>query len=306
MNNSKEGLAEIKLSSLPRVHGGKVRDIFAVDDDRWLIVASDRLSAFDVVFPDPIPQKGEILTRLSRYWFTKTRHIVPNHVIDVPLEMVVPDARDLTVVQNRALVVKKLNPLPVEAVVRGYLAGSGWKDYQNKNSICGLELPPGMQLAERLPEPIFTPATKAKIGEHDENIAFKDLQEILGGNLADNVRQVSLSLYSYLAEFSAARGLILADTKFEFAVDDSEKLVLIDEIGTPDSSRFWPIDSYKVGISPPSFDKQYVRDWVEKTGWNKKAPAPRLPANVISQTTARYQEALTRITEKSTDQNKQD
>lgn len=295
MNDLKEGLAKIELSSLPRVHGGKVRDIFAVDDERWLIVASDRLSAFDVVFPDPIPRKGKILTQLSRHWFNKTTHIVPNHLIDLPLEMVVSNSADLEQIHDRALLVRKLSPLPVEAVVRGYLAGSGWKDYQISSAVCGIDLPPGMRLAQQLPEPIFTPATKAAIG-HDENITYQDLEDLVGREVASQIKQTSLTLYSYLAQFSAAKGIIVADTKFEFALGPSGQLVLIDEIGTPDSSRFWPTDSYKIGVSPPSFDKQYVRDWVEKTGWDKRPPAPRLPADVISQTTKRYQEALERLT----------
>jgi len=294
---SDRGLYRADLSTLPRVHGGKVRDIFGIDDDHWLVVASDRLSAFDVVFPDPIPGKGEVLTAVSRYWFDRTRHIVPNHLADLPLEAAVPDAADRGIVAGRAMVVRRLEALPVEAVVRGYLAGSGWKDYQATGAVCGIGLPAGLQLADRLPEAVFTPATKAATGEHDENISFDACAGLIGGNLAERVRAAAFELYAFAAERARERGIIIADTKFEFGLDSDGTLTLIDEALTPDSSRFWPADSWRPGASPPSFDKQYVRDWLESSGWNKKPPAPHLPPEVIRQTAARYQEARRRLTE---------
>ena len=290
------GLYRTELKSLERVHGGKVRDIFAVDDDHWLLVASDRLSAFDVVFPDPIPGKGEVLTAVSRFWFGATRHIVPNHLVDIPLDEVVPDPGDRAIVANRSMVVRKLRALPVEAVVRGYLAGSGWKDYQASGGICGIQLPEGLQLADELPEPIFTPATKAEMGDHDENITFAACAGLIGEELAEQVRDAAFALYRFASAHARERGIIIADTKFEFGLDENDRLVLIDEALTPDSSRFWPADSWRPGISPPSFDKQFIRDWVEASGWNKKPPAPHLPADIIRQSAARYEEARQRLT----------
>ncbi len=290
------GLYRTELKSLERVHGGKVRDIFAVDGDHWLLVASDRLSAFDVVFPDPIPGKGEVLTAVSRFWFGATRHIVPNHLVDIPLEKAVPDPGDRAIVANRSMVVRKLRALPVEAVVRGYIAGSGWKDYQASGEICGIRLPEGLQLADQLPEPIFTPATKAEVGDHDENISFDACARLIGGKLAEQVRDTAFALYRFASEHARERGIIIADTKFEFGLDENDRLVLIDEALTPDSSRFWPADSWRPGISPPSFDKQFIRDWVEASGWNKKPPAPHLPADIIRQSAARYEEARQRLT----------
>ena len=291
-----EGLYRTELKSLERVHGGKVRDIFAVDEDHWLLVASDRLSAFDVVFPDPIPGKGEVLTAVSRFWFGATRHIVPNHLVDMPLEKAVPDPQDRAIVANRAMVVRKLRALPVEAVVRGYIAGSGWKDYQASGEICGIRLPEGLQLADELPELIFTPATKAEVGDHDENIAFDVCAELIGAELAEKIRATAFALYRFASAHARERGILIADTKFEFGLDDNDRLVLIDEALTPDSSRFWPADSWRPGISPPSFDKQFIRDWVEASGWDKKPPAPHLPADIIRQSAARYEEARQRLT----------
>ncbi len=290
------GLYRIELNSLQRVHGGKVRDIFAVDGNHWLLVASDRLSAFDVVFPDPIPGKGEVLTAVSRFWFGKTRHIVPNHLVDMPLEQAVPDAADREIVANRAMVVRRLRALPVEAVVRGYLAGSGWKDYRTSGAVCGIGLPAGLRLADELPEPIFTPATKAEAGDHDENISFDACARLIGRELAEKVRDTAFALYRFASAHARERGIIIADTKFEFGLDEDGTLVLIDEALTPDSSRFWPIDGWHPGTSPPSFDKQFIRDWVEASGWDKRPPAPHLPAEIIEQSAARYAEARRRLT----------
>ncbi len=290
------GLYRTELKGLERVHGGKVRDIFAVDDNHWLLVASDRLSAFDVVFPDPIPGKGEVLTAVSKFWFEATRHIVPNHLVDIPLEEAVPDPDDRAIVANRSMIVRKLRALPVEAVVRGYIAGSGWKDYRASGEICGIKLPPGLQLADELPEPIFTPATKAEVGDHDENISFDACAKLIGSELAEQVRETAFALYRFACAHARERGIIIADTKFEFGLDENDRLVLIDEALTPDSSRFWPADSWRPGISPPSFDKQFIRDWVEASGWDKTPPAPHLPADIISQSAARYEEARQRLT----------
>jgi len=279
------------LKSLPFLHRGKVRDIYAVGDDKLLVVQTDRLSAFDVILPDPIPEKGSVLTRLSLFWFDKLGHVVPNHLTGIAPETVVAtDERGQ--VQGRAMVVKRLKPLMIEAVVRGYVVGSGWKDYQATGAICGIKLPKGLAQAEKLPEPIFTPATKAPAGQHDENISFEQATDIIGVDYARQVRDVSLRLYREASDFAATRGIIIADTKLEFGVDAAGKLHLIDEILTPDSSRFWPKASYRTGISPPSFDKQFVRDWLESQPWNKKAPAPHLPLDVLSKTSQKYQEAL--------------
>jgi len=287
---------ETALHGLPLLHRGKVRDIYAVGDDHLLIVTTDRLSAFDVVLPDPIPGKGHVLQKISEFWFDQTRGLVPNQLSGLPLESAVSDPAELAMLQGRAAIVRRLRALPIEAVVRGYLIGSGWKDYQRSGTVCGIALPAGLQLAERLPEPLFTPATKAAAGEHDENISFAETERLLGAPVAAAVRSAALALYQHASAHAAARGLIIADTKFEFGLDASGQLTLIDEVLTPDSSRFWPADSYKVGTSPPSFDKQYVRDYLETLAWNKQAPGPALPAEVIARTAEKYQEALTRLT----------
>ncbi|MDZ4866186.1 MAG: phosphoribosylaminoimidazolesuccinocarboxamide synthase [Alphaproteobacteria bacterium] len=279
------------LKSLPFLHRGKVRDIYAVGDDKLLVVQTDRLSAFDVILPDPIPEKGSVLTRLSLFWFDKLGHVVPNHLTGIAPESVVA-ANERDQVAGRAMVVKKLKPLMIEAVVRGYVVGSGWKDYQATGAICGIKLPAGLAQAEKLPEPIFTPATKAPAGQHDENISYEEAADIIGADYARQVRDVSLRLYREAADYAATRGIIIADTKLEFGIDASGKLHLIDEILTPDSSRFWPKSDYRTGISPPSFDKQFVRDWLETQPWDKKAPAPKLPADVLAKTSEKYKEAL--------------
>ena len=289
-------LYQSDLSGLELLGRGKVRDIYAVDDDHLLIVTTDRLSAFDVVFPQPIPGKGEVLTRVSNFWFERTRAMVPNQLTDISLEAVVPDAEQRRRLGDRAMVVKRLRPLPVEAIVRGYLIGSGWKDYQKSGSVCGIPLPPGLQLADRLPEPIFTPSTKAEQGEHDVNVTFDAVADRIGAGLAEQVRQVSLRIYREAAEYALGRGIIIADTKFEFGLDREGRLHLIDEVLTPDSSRFWPADQYRPGISPPSFDKQFVRDYVETIGWNKRPPAPELPQEIIDRTAEKYREAERRLT----------
>jgi phosphoribosylaminoimidazole-succinocarboxamide synthase len=289
-------LFESDLSSLPLVARGKVRDIYAVGDDHLLIVTTDRLSAFDVVLPDPIPGKGAVLTAVSNFWFERTRALVPNHLADLDLAEVLPDAAERAQVEGRAIVVRRLRALPVEAIVRGYLIGSGWKDYRANGSVCGIALPAGLQLAERLPEPIFTPSTKAEVGGHDVNIDFSRAGALLGADVAARVRDVSLAIYSEAAAYARERGIIIADTKFEFGLDDAGKLYLIDEALTPDSSRFWPEDQYRVGISPPSFDKQFVRDYLETLDWDKTAPGPALPPDIIRRTADKYREALRRLT----------
>ncbi len=286
---------ESSLKSLPRLGRGKVRDIYAVGADKMLILVSDRLSAFDVVLADPIPDKGRVLTEMANFWFAKLAHIVPNHLTGIDPETVVQGEDEKAQVCGRSVVVRKLKPLPVEAVVRGYLIGSGWKDYQSTGAVCGIQLPKGLKQAEKLPQPIFTPATKASSG-HDENISFERMCAIVGKDIAGNVRDISLRLYQEAADFAAAKGILIADTKFEFGTDGEGKLVLIDEILTADSSRFWPADQYQVGISPPSFDKQYVRDYLETLDWDKTPPAPRLPPEVIARTSAKYREALERLT----------
>ena len=285
-----------ELRGLTRIHQGKVRDIYAVDDATMLIVTTDRLSAFDVVLPDPIPGKGRVLNGISNFWFAQTQQLVPNHLTGRALAEVVRDADERAMLEGRAVIVRRLKALPVEAVVRGYLIGSGWKDYQASGQLCGIELPAGLKLAAALPQPIFTPATKAAAGAHDVNIAFADLQALVGPELAAAVRDTALALYAFAAEHARRRGIIVADTKFEFGVDADGRLTLIDEVVTPDSSRFWPADTYCAGVSPPSFDKQYVRDYLETLDWNKKAPGPRLPAEVIARTSDKYREALTRLT----------
>jgi len=288
-------LHESNLTSLPLLHRGKVRDLYEVDAQHLLIVQTDRLSAFDVILPDPIPGKGEVLTTLSNFWFEKLRHIIPNHLSGIAPESVVSDVAEQDQVRGRAFVTKKLKPLPIEAIVRGYLVGSGWKDYQKTGMVCGISLPAGLREADKLPEPLFTPSTKAAVGDHDENISYKEAVQLLGESRAAEVRDAAIKLYVEAANFAATKGIIIADTKFEFGVDDEGRLYLIDEALTPDSSRFWPAESYKVGSNPPSFDKQFVRDWLDASGWNKQAPAPRIPPDVLQRTADKYHEALQRL-----------
>jgi len=290
------GLHESSIASLPRVGRGKVRDIYEVDDRTLLIIATDRLSAFDVVLPDPIPFKGQVLTALSDFWFARLAHVVPNQLTGIDPESVVQSDAERAQVRGRAIVARRYAPLPIEAVVRGYLIGSGWRDYCETGAVCGIRLPAGLVQADRLPAPIFTPATKAEIGAHDVNISFAQTARLIGAELATRVRDVSLRLYAEAAEYAAGRGIIIADTKFEFGLDDAGGLFWIDEALTADSSRFWPADQYRPGSSPPSFDKQYVRDYLETLGWNKQPPAPRLAPEVIANTSAKYREALFRIT----------
>lgn len=281
--------------SLKKIYSGKVRDLYEIDEQRMLMVASDRLSAFDVILDDPIPGKGEILTQISNFWFQKLAHIMPNHFTGNTVYDVLPEdqARAL---EKRAVVAKKLEPVKVEAIVRGYLAGSGWKDYQQSGSVCGIALPAGMREAQQLPEVIFTPSTKAAVGDHDENISFAECEQIIGAELAAEVRAKAIELYTEAAAYAKTRGIIICDTKFEFGLDEEGVLTLMDEVLTPDSSRFWPADQYQVGTNPPSFDKQFVLDWLEQSGWNKQAPAPKVPAEVIEKTVAKYREALSLLT----------
>lgn len=293
---SPDTLFETHLSSLTLRARGKVRDIYDIDDTLMLIVTTDRLSAFDCILPDPIPGKGQVLTRVSEFWFQKLEHIVPTQLTDIPLGEVIPNSLEVAQVEGRAIVVKKLKALPVEAVVRGYLIGSGWKDYQKTGEICGIQLPVGLKLAEKLPEPLFTPSTKAELGLHDENIDFDTATKIIGKELADAIKNVSLRLYKEAAAHALERGIIIADTKFEFGVDPNGVLHLIDEVLTPDSSRFWPLDQYLPGISPPSFDKQFVRDYLESLDWDKQPPAPKLPEDIIQKTAEKYREAEIRLT----------
>ncbi len=289
-------LFESDIKSLPLLGRGKVRDNYAVGDDRMLIVTSDRLSAFDVILPDPIPGKGEVLTAVANFWFGKLGHILPNQLTGIDPESVVSGEAERAQVRGRAIVVKRLKPLPIEAVVRGYLIGSGWKDYQATGKVCGIPLPAGLQMAQQLPEPLFTPSTKAELGTHDENIDFATVEKTIGAALAAQVRDAALRLYKEAADYARGRGIIIADTKFEFGLDAAGKLYLIDEVLTPDSSRFWPADTYRVGASPASFDKQFVRDYLETLDWNKQAPGPKLPADILAKTTAKYREALARLT----------
>ncbi len=284
------------LSGLEKIHEGKVRDIYAVDGDAMLIVTTDRLSAFDVVLPEPIPYKGSVLHQISNFWFGRTQHIVPNHLTNRPLSSVIRNPEELAMLEGRAGIVRRLKALPIEAVVRGYIIGSGWKDYQRTGAVCGIALPPGLRQAERLAQPLFTPAYKAAAGEHDENITFAEVEKLVGAPLAALVRDTALAIYNFAAEYALSRGIIIADTKFEFGVDEAGQLTLIDEVLTPDSSRFWPADTYRVGTSPPSFDKQFVRDYLETLDWNKKAPGPNLPPNIIARTSEKYREALQRLT----------
>ncbi|MGH8656780.1 MAG: phosphoribosylaminoimidazolesuccinocarboxamide synthase [Gammaproteobacteria bacterium] len=288
-------LFDSNICTLPLVSKGKVRDIYTAGDDHLLIVTTDRLSAFDGVLPDPIPGKGEVLTALSDFWFRRTQALVRNHLAEVSLEAVLPYPEERALVAARAVVVHRLKPLPVEAIVRGYLIGSGWKDYQRTGTVCGIKLPDGLELAQQLPEPLYTPSTKAEIGLHDENIDFATTAKLLGTARAEQVRDISLGLYRQAAAYALEKGIIIADTKFEFGLDAEDNLVLIDEALTPDSSRFWPADGYVVGTNPPSFDKQFVRDYLECLGWDKKPPAPRLPPEIIAKTAAKYREARQRL-----------
>jgi phosphoribosylaminoimidazole-succinocarboxamide synthase len=291
-------LFESGIRSLPFLHRGKVRDLYAVGDDKLLVIQSDRLSAFDVVLPSPVPGKGKVLTALSLFWFEKLKHVIANHLTGIdPASVVAPGERDQ--VAGRAMVVRRLKPLPIEAIARGYVIGSGWKDYQKTGAICGITLPAGLREAEQLPQPIFTPSTKAAIGKHDENIPFEEAVKLLGPARANAVREATLRLYTEGAAYARSRGIIMADTKFEFGTDETGKLYLIDEALTPDSSRFWPADQYRVGMSPPSFDKQFVRDWLEAQKWNKQPPAPELPADVLAKTAEKYREALHLLTGKA-------
>jgi len=292
MSNPVTALYQSDIKSLPLLNRGKVRDIYNVDEDHMLIVTTDRLSAFDVILPDPIPGKGAILTTVSNFWFDKMQHIIANHLTDKTLDDVLPDAEERRIIEGRGIVVRKLNPLSVEAIVRGYLTGSGWNDYQKTGTVCGISLPEGLQQAQQLPQAIFTPSTKADAGGHDENISFEKTVNLLGKDMAEQVRDVSTKLYQEAAAYALERGIIIADTKFEFGTDIDGKLVLIDEVLTPDSSRFWPADSYQVGISPPSFDKQYVRDYLEALDWDKTDPGPSLPEEVIQRTGEKYREAM--------------
>ena len=294
--NAPTALFESSISNLNLRARGKVRDIYDVDDKHLLIVTTDRLSAFDVVLPDPIPGKGRVLTSVSNFWFEKMQDIIPNHLANLSLEQVVPDEKERTQIQGRSIIVKKLNPLPVEAIVRGYLIGSGWKDYQRTGSVCGIELPKNLQQAQQLPEAIYTPSTKAAVGDHDENISFAATIPLLGEEMAHQVRDVSLKLYTTAAAFAKQRGIIIADTKFEFGLDNDGKLYLIDEALTPDSSRFWPAEQYQVGISPPSFDKQFIRDYLETLDWDKTAPGPKLPDDIVAISSQKYHEAELKLT----------
>lgn len=282
--------------SLKKIYSGKVRDLYEIDAKRMLMVATDRLSAFDVILNEPIPEKGKILTAISNFWFDKLGDLVPNHFTGDKVEDVVL-AAELPLVEGRAVVAKRLKPVAVEAIVRGYIVGSGWKEYQKSGTVCGIQLPAGLKEAAKLPQPIFTPSTKAAVGDHDENISFEQCEAIIGTELAAKVRDTAIALYSAAVEYAATRGIIIADTKFEFGLDEDGTLTLMDEALTPDSSRFWPADSYAEGSNPPSFDKQFVRDWLESTGWNKQPPAPAVPADVAQKTADKYREALTRLTQ---------
>ena len=283
------------INSLPLINQGKVREIYAVDDEHLLIVTSDRISAFDVILPTPIPGKGEILTKISNFWFDKTRDIISNHLVKIPLQDILPNPTELAWAAHRSIVVKRLQPLPVEAIVRGYLIGSGWKDYQQTGAICGIELPAELQQADKLPEPILTPSTKAAMGEHDVNIDFDTMSDQIGIELAQKIHDASLAIYQMAADYASEHGIIIADTKFEFGLDKHGKLYLIDEVLTPDSSRFWPVDTYRAGISPPSFDKQFVRDYLETLDWNKTAPGPYLPDEIVDKTADKYREVMKRL-----------
>lgn len=288
-------LYESNLRSLPLLARGKVRDIYVVDDKRLLIVATDRLSAFDVILPDPIPDKGVVLTEVSNFWFEYTRDLIANHLLSSKPDEVISDTDDLAQIRRRAVLVRRVKPLSVEAIVRGYLIGSGWKDYQANGAVSGIALPPGLKQAARLSAPIYTPSTKAEIGDHDENISFEHTEALIGAELASRIRATSLAIYQRAAAYAAERGIIIADTKFEFGLDEDGRLLLIDEALTPDSSRFWPQEGYREGISPPSFDKQFVRDYLESINWDKRPPAPELPADIIARTAEKYREARDRL-----------
>lgn len=291
MSTAPAALFESSLSSLKLLARGKVRDIYDIDDHHMLIVTTDRISAFDVVLPEPIPGKGRVLTSVSNFWFARTQYIIPNHLADITLEQVLSDADERAKVEGRAIIVKKLQPLPVEAIVRGYLIGSGWKDYQKTGAVCGIKLPEGLQQAQQLPKAIYTPSSKAEIGDHDENITFANTVDLLGEDMAEKVRDISLQLYNDAAKYAKKRGIIIADTKFEFGLDDQGTLYLIDEVLTPDSSRFWPAELYQTGISPPSFDKQFIRDYLETLDWDKTEPGPPLPEDVVKTSAEKYLEA---------------
>ncbi|MGA9574255.1 MAG: phosphoribosylaminoimidazolesuccinocarboxamide synthase, partial [Lysobacterales bacterium] len=284
------------IDCLTLIHQGKVRDSFALDDKHMLIVASDRLSAFDVVLPDPVPGKGALLTKVSNFWFEKTRDIIDNHLTGIPVGDVIADPQLAALLEDRSVIVRRLTPLMVEAVVRGYLIGSGWKDYQQTGAVCGIPLPPGLRQADKLPEVLFTPSTKAAAGDHDENVDFEAIVKLIGAELAHQVRDTSIKIYKFAAGYALERGIIIADTKFEFGLDEDGKLYLMDEVLTPDSSRFWPRESWQPGTSPPSFDKQFVRDYLETLDWNKKAPGPKLPAHIIESTVQNYAEACRILT----------
>jgi phosphoribosylaminoimidazole-succinocarboxamide synthase len=292
-----KALYRTHIKSLPLLHKGKVRDIYDIDERHMLIVTTDRISAFDVVMPSAIPGKGIVLNQVTRFWMEKLQHIIPNHLSSMPLEQALPDTAERAEVASHATIVKKLKALPVEAIVRGYLIGSGWKDYQQTGSVCGIELPPGLKIADRLPEVIYTPSTKASVGAHDENIDFAESERLLGADIAAHVRDASLRLYREAAEYARERGITIADTKFEFGLDDDGTLTLIDEALTPDSSRFWPADSYKPGTSPVSFDKQFVRDYLETLDWDKTAPGPELPAEILEKTAEKYRQAKSMLIE---------
>ena len=292
-------LTQSSIKSLPLLHQGKVRDIYDIDANTMLLIATDRLSAFDVILPTPIANKGAILTEIANFWFEKLKHVVPNHLTGINPDSVVTDPAEKAQLGKRALVVKKLKPLPIEAIVRGYLVGSGWKEYKQAGTVCGIALPAGLQEASQLPEPIFTPSSKADVGDHDENITLEKCAQLLGKELAEQVARVSIQLYKEAAAYALTRGIIIADTKFEFGLDANGVLHVIDEVLTPDSSRFWPAESYVVGKNPPSFDKQYVRDWLEASGWNKVAPGPELPTDVAAKTSEKYHEAFEKLTGKA-------
>lgn len=291
-----KALFETNLADLELVHRGKVRDVYAIDEAHLLIITTDRLSAFDVVLPDPIPGKGEVLTQVARFWFNRTQHLVKNHLVDMPLEAVVKDPAEREAIGDRWMIVRRLNALPVEAIVRGYIIGSGWKDYQATGAVCGIDLPAGLEMAQQLPEPLFTPSTKADVGGHDENISFEKAQAVLGEDIANRVRELSLTIYKDAAAYALERGIIIADTKFEFGLDADGDIILIDEALTPDSSRFWPLNEWQQGQNPPSFDKQFVRDYLETLDWDKTAPGPSLPVEILHQSAERYRQAQTLLT----------
>ena len=294
--STSDTLFESTVTGLERIGRGKVRDIYSVDNDHLLIVTTDRLSAYDVVMPDPVPGKGQVLTQISNFWFEMMEDLIPNHLTDRKLNSIIDDDESLQPLEQRSIVTRRLRPLPIEAVVRGYLIGSGWRDYQQTGQVCGIDLPPNLEQAAKLPQTLFTPATKAATGDHDENVSFETVQQMIGDDLAEQVREVSIRIYERAAAYALGRGIIIADTKFEFGQDDEERLYIIDEILTPDSSRFWPLSDYRTGISPPSFDKQFVRDYLDTLDWDKTAPGPRLPPEVIQQTGDKYREALRILT----------